>query len=281
MKNSLKLCMLLVVCFFFLAALPVYSADVRITTGTTGKSYIKVGLKLAAILGLDNGSVMPSKGSMENIDRLMSGEAQIGIAQMDAWAYYVSKHPDASYAIEVMGDLYEECLYAAVKKGGKVSNEDDLQSKGHRVAIDVQGSGTNVTWDYMRQLEPGYANSSVAFIGGTRALGKLAAGAGGDDQRIDAVVWMERPNPESKMVLTVATNKDLEFIDIDDNDLNDKLNGKAIYKFESVPTKSGLFKGKVESICTDTVILARTDLPDDIMERISNAVLNYKESLMP
>lgn len=211
----------------------------------------------------------------------MRGDAQIGIVQLDAFSYYAAKHPDAAYTVEVMGDLYEECLFGAVKKGGKVASEDDLQKKGTRVDADVQGSGTNITWDNMRRLEPGYTNSAVSFVGGTRALGKLASGAGGDDQRIDAVIWVERPNPDSKMIATVSGNDQLQFIDIDDSDLNDKLNGKPIYKFKTVPTKKGWSKGKVETICIDSVIVARSDLDGAVLEKLSNIILNYKESLMP
>lgn len=247
-----------------------------ITTGGKSGTYIKVGHNLKALLG--TGQVITSKGSVENLDRLTKGEAQIGLVQMDAYAWYVLKHPEAGTELEIMGGLYEECAYLAVNSGGKVKNEDDLQTvKDVSIAVGRQGSGTAVTWDYMLQLEPKYKNAGVVFTGGTRALGKLAA------KQIDAVMWVTKPQLNGKMAQTVMKNKDLQLVGFNDKDLNDKLpaTGKPVYKFRKIDTEKGFFNDKeISTACVEAVIVARADTDEDILESVSDALLNYKSSLL-
>lgn len=247
-----------------------------ITTGSKKGTYIKVGHNLKAMLG--TGSVITSKGSVQNLDRLINGEAQLGLVQMDAYAWYVAKHPGSESELEIMGSLYEECAYMAVNKTGKVKNEDDLQSvKDVTIAIGSKGSGTAVTWDYMLQLEPKYKNSGVSFSGGTRALGKLAA------KQIDAVMWVTKPALEGKMAQTVMKNKDLQLVGFNDKDLNDKLpsTGKAVYNFRKIDIAKGFLNDKeLTTACVEAVIVARVDTDEEVLESVSDALLNYKQSLL-
>lgn len=247
-----------------------------ITTGGKSGTYIKVGHNLRNFLG--GGEVITSKGSIQNLDRLLSGEAQIGLVQMDAYAWYVLKHPEAANELEIMGSLYEECAYLAINIEGKVQNEDDLQSvKDITLAVGKKGSGTAVTWDYMLQLEPKYKNAGVTFSGGTRALGKLAA------KQIDAVMWVTKPKLDGKMAQTVMKNKQLRIVGFNDKDLNDKLpaTGKPVYNFRKIDTKKGFLNDKeITTACVEAVIIARADTDEDILEAVSDALLNYKASLV-
>lgn len=247
-----------------------------ITTGGTKGNYFKVGNKLKGLIG---GEVLSSKGSVENMDRIMKGEANVGIVQMDAYAWYIAEHPEAEDRLEVMGPLYEECVYLAVNKNGPVQDEDDLQNEGVTVAVGKKGSGTAVTWDFMRQLEPEYKNAGTSFKGGIRALGKLAAKPNG---KLNAVMWVTKPNLEGKLAQTVLKNENLEFVDLDDKDLNDDYEptGKPIYNFKKISASGGLFGGSVKTICVEAVIIADADADEDMLDNISDMVLNYKSSLL-
>ena len=261
-------------------SVPVMAQDgpVVITTGGKTGTYIKVGHNLKAMLG--QGTVMTSKGSVQNLERLLSGEAQIGLVQMDAFAYHALKHPEVNSELEIMGSLYKECAYLAVNKKGTVRNEDDLQNKKDvTIAVGKLGSGTAVTWDYMIQLEPKYKNANVEFKGGTRALGKLALGNGA----LDAVMWVTKPVLTGKMAQTVMNHKDLMLVGFNDKDLNDKLKstGKPVYTFEKIETAKGFFNDKeITTACVEAVIVARADLDEDVLDRIADVLMNYKKSLL-
>ncbi len=253
-------------------------ANVVITSGGKSGSYYKVANNLKKLIG--GGEVMTSRGSIENLKRLVSGEAQVGIAQMDAIAWYSGTNPDVNNELEILGPLYDECVYIAAKKGGKVRSEDDLQKSGTTIAIGKQGSGSAVTWDYMRQLEKGYKKSAVEFSGGSRALGKVALDTEGG---IDAVMWVTKPKLDGKYAQTVLKNDNLVFIDVNDKDLNDKYppTGKPIYKFKTIETQKGFFNDQeVKTICTEAVLVARQDVDEDTLDQIADIVLNYKTSLI-
>lgn len=251
-----------------------------ITTGDKSGAYFKVGTNLAALV--KDGKVIESKGSIENIERLVSGEADIGIIQLDAYAWYLSKHPKESSKIEVVGTLFKECIHIAVNKKGKVQDEDDLQQKGATIAIGNKGSGTAVSWDYMMRLEPGYKKSAVSFTGGSRALSKLALSSKGDKSSIDAVMWVARPDVNNKYLKIVRENPNLEMIEVDDKDLNDtyKPLGKPVYTFEALPTKDGLFKGKIKVPCLEAALIARTGADEAVLESVADALLSYKTTLL-
>lgn len=250
----------------------------NVTTGDKTGTYYKVGNNLTGLLG--SGTVMESKGSIMNIDRLLAGEADVAMIQVDALAWKAGKDASINNTIEVLGPLYQECVYIAVNKDGKVRNEDDLQKAGVTIAVGKQGSGSAVTWDYMRQLEPGYKKAAVSFTGGNRALGKLALGG---DTGVDAVMWVTKPNLSHKYIQTVLNNKQLKFVSVNDKDLNDtyKPLGKPIYDFHSVEFEKGFFNDQeVTTICMDAVIAARTDADEDLLDSVADVVLNYKASLL-
>ena len=183
-------------------------------------------------------------------------------------------------AVEVLGPLYQECVYIAANKNGKVQDEDDLQKAGVTIAVGKQGSGSAVTWDYMRKLEPGYKKSAVSFTGGNRALGKLALGG---DTGVDAVMWVTKPNLSHKYISTVINNDNLMFISVNDKDLNDvyKPLGKPIYDFKKIDYAEGFFNDKeFTTICMDAVLAARADADEDLLDSVADMVLNYKSSLL-
>lgn len=268
-----------VIMFFLPSFASAATADgVVIATGSKTGNYYKVGHRLAKTLG--KGTVINSKGSVDNLDKLMAGEANIAIVQMDAYAWYANNNPEAETKIEIMGPLYEECVYLAVHVDGKVKTEDDLQDKGVTVAVGKKGSGTAVTWDYMRQLETGYKNAGVDFNGGVRTLGKLASKP---DGQINAVLWVTKPRLDGKLASTVLKNDKLRFLDVNDKDLNDKYKptGQPIYKFRSIETEKGFFNDKeVKTICVDAVLVADAEADESMLESVADIVMNYHSTLV-
>ncbi|MCK5902194.1 MAG: hypothetical protein KAG28_03520 [Cocleimonas sp.] len=261
--------------------LPLQATAYTITTGETSGAYFKVGTNLASLV--KGGKVLESKGSVENLDRLVSGEADIAMVQLDAYAWYLSKYPKASTKIEVMGSLFKECIHIAVNKNGKVQDEDDLQDVGATIAIGKKGSGTAVSWQYMVKLEPGYKKSTVSFTGGSRALGKLALSLKNEKPSIDAVMWVARPNLNNKYLNIVRQNPDLKMIEVDDKDLNDTYSplGRPIYTFQNLATKDGFFsKGKIEVPCVEAAIVVRSGADEAVLESVANTLLSHKAALI-
>ena len=250
---------------------------ITITTGSKTGTYIKEGMRIANIVKASGSEVKveTSKGSVQNLDRLLKGDAQVAIAQRDAYAAYLKQHGDAEEAIEELGLLGQECVYAVAKKDGKVSSDSDMQKEGITVAAGKIGSGTRVTWQYMGMLEKGFTKATAVPKGGSRTLNKVITG------KYDVYLQMQSPSTTNKLVTTVINNPNLEFIDITDWDLNDKLNGKPIYTFEKVTVQKGTFTDtKIKTICTNAAVYIRSDINDDVADALSDALLNNKKYIM-
>ena len=113
------------------------AADVVITTGQQGLTYNAVyGVNLASALSEYgySSTVIPSKGSLDNLDKVASGTAQIGFTQADAFQFWRSRHSNEAQKVDIIGELADECVFVAVKKGGKVSDEGDLKA-GVKIAV--------------------------------------------------------------------------------------------------------------------------------------------------
>ncbi len=270
-----KILLAIMVMMFTMVSLQ--AETITITTGSKSGMYIKEGMRLSTIVKA-NGfepKVITSKGSVQNLNRLMKNEAQVAIAQRDAYAAYLKQHGDAEEAIEELGLLGQECLYAVTKVDGKIKDDGDMQQDGITVAAGKIGSGTRITWQYMGQLEKGFTKPTTVPKGGTRALNKIITG------KYDVYLQVQAPSTTSKLVTTVMNNKDVNFIDVSDWDLNDKLNGKPVYTFKKVLLKKNTFKNDyVNTICTNAAVYIRSDLDDDVADALSDALLNNKKYIM-
>lgn len=251
--------------------LPVFADDVVISTGSRGGSYFSTGEKLAEILAEYDypASAVKSKGSIENIERVASGEATLGFTQLDALAWWMNRNPENADALKVLGNLYSECVYVAVNSNGPIDDEGDLQSSAAKVAVQTRGSGSAVSWSYMQDLEPDFAKGTTYFQGGLQLLNQIANNPDGE---INAFLWVSDPlNLDQRYLKTVLENDDLKLVDIKDWDLNDKHPelGRAIYRFEEPDVAKGLvFDKELNTICMDAVVIANSTADDTMLDDV-------------
>lgn len=262
-------------------SLQAFAADnpMIISTGAKDKSYYPMGLNMQHLLPQrDKVEVITSKGSLENIDNVLSGKANVALSFADAYAYSMKRNPDVK-KLEIIGSLGKGCLYATVARNGKIKSDQDLQNESVRVAIGKEGAGSNATWRYMSILEPGFAKAQAFEKGDALAMSKLLANS---DDKFDAVLQMQSPGIDNTLVQDVLANKDLIFLPIKDWDLNNKLpNGKAVYTFENIPLTKGMFNQTLDTICTDTLVLADPNsLSEEQMEDLANIIIKQANAIL-
>ncbi len=252
-------------------SLPVLAQDVVISTGGRGGSYFSTGEKLAGILSEYDypAKSVKSKGSIENIERVASGEATLGFTQLDALAWWMNRNPESAGNLKVLGNLYAECVYVAVNTKGPIDDEGDLQSDSAKVAVQKRGSGSAVSWSYMQDLEPDFAKGTTYFQGGLQLLNELANTPDGE---INAFLWVSDPlNLDQRYLKTVLENDNLKLVDITDWDLNDKHPelGRPIYRFEEPDVVKGMvFDKELNTVCMDAVVVANADADDDMLDDV-------------
>jgi TRAP transporter TAXI family solute receptor len=131
-----------------------------ISTGTVGGTYVTVGEQLARILGayprmaISRIESRPSAGSIENIDRLISGEADLALVVGPVMA----SHPQVEQVRAVMA-LYGDVWQVVVRKDASVRDLEDL--RGKRIFVGADRSGTK--WGATRVLRVGAGLSEADY----------------------------------------------------------------------------------------------------------------------
>ncbi|QQV92091.1 TRAP transporter solute receptor, TAXI family [Klebsiella phage vB_KpM_FBKp24] len=248
------------------------SDKVVITTGQQGLTYnATYGVNLASALG-EYGyqtTVLPSKGSLDNLDRVAAGEATIGFTQADAYQFWRSRHANEAQNVDIIGELASECVFVAVKKDGKVTSKGDLK-EGTKIAVGEPTSGSYASWQYLQTLEKNYAKVETYAKGGIRSLAKVNTG------EYDAFLWVSAPDRNNKF-LDAVMQKDsgLEIIDFNSWNADAKLpNGKAVYTIEKATTDSGIiFNSTVKVPCTKTLVVANTSGDSDQLLEDASTIL--------
>jgi len=252
-----------------------------ISTGKSGGGYSAIGERLKTVM-TEQGvavQVLPSVGSLENLERLddPASPVNLGLTQADALKYYLGQHPKFADKLFMLGEIGDECVFIATCKDSGIASDADLQKKqGNLIAIRDPNSGTAVTYLYMIQLEPQFKNTAVAFVDTMEAL--LALKAGGSQNKIKAVMFVQRPEARSpEMQVILDDPKDFRFISVTDWDLNDKLpDGSAVYTFEKVTVqeKKWGFDTKVETICTRGLLIGNKEkLGAGLRDRLAKVML--------
>jgi TRAP-type uncharacterized transport system substrate-binding protein len=241
-----------------------------IATGAESGNYYKYGVKLNSFV---KGNVIATEGSKMNFQMLAKGEADIAIAQKDSYKWFTDNSTSSN--IEYIGDLKKECVYVVVNANGNIKDDDDLQKKDVKIAAGGLNSGSLITWSYMKTLEKGFNKASTFPEGGTLALNKVLGGT------YDAMLFVQTPTTDSKLVKLVNKSDNLKFIDVTDWDLNDKLDdGSAVYTFEEVTIEKGFFGTTIDTICTTASVFVNSNLDPLLKESISDAILSSKNYIL-
>lgn len=157
----------------------------RLCTGSDAGNYFKAGhllKKVATSLKLE---VIPTQGSLDNLDRVTRGECDGAFVQSDALLVYSGRNAQALSAIERAGVLYQEHAHLLCNRGAGVDRVTDLTGK-HTVAVGPDGSGARTTWDaFVLADKKRYAPVQVDARSGVRALSAVA-----DGSQVQCLLWV-------------------------------------------------------------------------------------------
>lgn len=98
--------------------------------------------------------VVETKGSLDNLDKVTSGECDGAFVQNDALFVYASKNAQSISALQRAGVLYQEqANLICNRKAFTASRMVDLNDT-YTVAIGPEGSGANITWAAFVKADP-------------------------------------------------------------------------------------------------------------------------------
>ena len=227
------------------------------TASDTG-SYYQAGKKLVRLLGQDyNTSKMIARaettdGSRQNYELMAEGVCNVIFMQGDHGAFVSGKDKSFFDGKAVFETDRTENVQLIMRKG---MDEDDLQKKGAKVLVGLANSGGAASWTNMVSLEDGYGKATV--VNGdidVSALSDLKSG------KVDAIIRTSHLSPSTDdLAKMIAKDKKIYFADLNDKDLNDKVdlgNGEqAIYKFVDTEVTTGFFATEAETLETKVLIV--------------------------
>jgi len=225
--------------------------------GTASKTgtYYKAGAKLAT--QLPDAVAAETDGSLQNLDLLDKGVINVAFVQGDAYNLWCNSHQaTCQNDFAVIDTGHQEVIQIMCGPNSGVEDDGDLQSKDASIDVGPVNSGASASWDNMCLLEPNFKKAKKEF-----------------DPAMDETVIFKVKNGKVKCLMRTATwnpsnpfvqkalQAGLKFIDVEDWDLNDKINingqDKPIYDFVKVKVKypGDFFSTTVKTIATHTYIV--------------------------
>jgi TRAP transporter TAXI family solute receptor len=157
-----------------------------IATGPSDGSYFQIAQDIKNVAGKEqiDIEVMPTKGSIENIQLLGAGKVDLAIVQLDALRFVsdvLKKQRDFDLfdSIKVIMNLYPEEIHV-------LSNKSDIQTfyqlDGKRISVGTEGGGTALTAAVLLTVYD--LNATVSFDSFDDAMKKMEQG------NLDAVMFV-------------------------------------------------------------------------------------------
>ncbi|MBD0336172.1 MAG: TAXI family TRAP transporter solute-binding subunit, partial [Cyanobacteria bacterium Co-bin13] len=160
---------------------------ISLASGTEGGFYSRLGEQVgqstqeAAGISVQN---LSSQGSRENLERLMRGEVDFALVQLD-----VAREAMQSGQVLAVAALAQEDVHIVVWRDAGVQTLSDLQ--GRRVAVGAPGSGIRHTTDQLAQANQlTFQNDESAF---DQAFERLLA------RQVDAVMYVGSVGASQKL----------------------------------------------------------------------------------
>lgn len=257
---------------------------VTIVTGSTGGTYYPVGTILATLWNEKLGeqgvvaSAQSSGGSVENLNMLNKGEAQLGIAManLTLFAYKgEQRFQDNQFEnVRFIAALWPDVTQFVVTKDSGINTVADI--KGKRFNVGGAGSGTEystklileniggITFDDMQAEHLGYFEASSAMQNG-QLSGMNAEGG----------------IPTSAVSEIFASNTPVKMLEFSDEDFK-KLHDVAPY-YGQFTVPAGLYSNldkEIKTVGVKSALVASADLDEELVYNLVKTMFENYESIV-
>lgn len=251
---------------------------VSIGTGGTGGLYYVLGGAIASQLTvLDTTrqyAAQVTGGSVENVNRIREGQLDLGIAMAitarDAYNGAGDYTAPVS-TLRIVAPFYPNVTHVLVSRGSTAQSLADL--RGRRVSVGSPGSGTEaearqlleaagLTYDDVRPFYLSFSESAAALQDGSIDAAIISAGY------------------PAGAVLEAMTTGGARLIPVDDAVYEALRAEYPFYERGEIP--AGVYRGvttPVPTIRTRNWVVAREDLPDDVVEHLLDLFADRRDAL--
>lgn len=265
--------------------------NLMVAGGEPGGFYLEFATLLAESLQRHgvarNAAPMTTGGSLENIDRLLAGEATFAVALADATVEKAAAEAGGTEAgrIVALGKVYENYVHCVVRRDSGILNLPDLAGK--TAAIGAKGSGTSFTAHRIIQAaglggssgNPSSTNPPSRQPVKELTLGLNAGLAALRDGSVDAMLW----SGGVPTAAITAANRDLGLRFLDLSDLIPALRDQygAFYDRVIIPENSYEGTPAVGTLGVANLLLCRRDLEDRTVTKTIELLVGHAQELIP
>ncbi|MTD55834.1 TAXI family TRAP transporter solute-binding subunit [Amycolatopsis sp. RM579] len=246
-------------------------ARVTITTGSAGAVYNQLGAALSAAwaagLGVSS-AVETSAGSGQNLDRLLAGQADVGISAADAAALRATA-PDGG-RLRALARLHDDYIQVVVHARTSVKSLADL--RGKRVSVGLADSGVLLITDRLL---------AAAGLSGERDLDRRRLSV--DDavkalatEQIDAFFWSG--GLPTEQVAELAQQVPIRLIDLADT-LPALAKNFDVYETASMPASVYGLSAPVTTLLVPNFLLVTDRMPDRLAQSLTQGVFDAQTAL--
>lgn len=257
---------------------------VVLSSGAEGGGYWSAALRLQAVAAKRADlavEVLPSTGSLDNLEQLLDANSPVNLAfsQADAAQNYLNEHAGQIEKLDLLESIGQECVFIVTSADSKIRTEQDFQAATDlRLGIASDTSGVAATFKYMVSEIPGMDDITVRYgdtLAATKALNS-------PDATVDAVMVVHRPRAHSPEVDYALANSDsYRFVQLSDElFLQSMWNGSRIYRTMKLampePNKP------VETLCVRGLLLAnKQKLTIDQRNKLSDLMTYHWMEIYP
>lgn len=249
-------------------------AETRLTIATGGMQglYYALGTALAEAwrdrLGLTTTpTVLPTDGSVANLELLVSGAADLAFSQVDAAADRLALLGDDPRAPVALARIYDELVHVVVRAAAPITSIDDL--RGTRVSVGAPDSGVLLV--AQRLLE-------VAGLDLQRDLDAVQLGIDESvsalvDDEIDAFFWCG--GVPTGAVSDLARRVPIRLLDLED--LVGPVRARhRVYARGTVPANTYGDHEPATTVLVRNFLLARPTLPNDVARALLEVLFDAR-----
>ena len=254
-------------------------------TGDAGGVYALYGQLLKPVVQREMPGVTlrldPTAGGPENLQRILSGQDDFGIATADAVAHFTS--PGAS-RLRALGRLYDDYVQLVVPTDSPIHSVADL--RGRTVAVGQADSGVALIAERVLQvsgLDPARGDLTTVPLGIDDAPTQLR------DGRIDAFFWSG--GLPSSAVTTLSRQMKVRLIPLGQlATAMDTLAGAEdpaardiqVYRSSTMPTSAYPAMSPddaVQTLAVANLMVTRDDVPAGLVERMTGVLIDSRDAI--
>lgn len=256
---------------------------IAIATGPLSGIYFPVGDAVCRVLNKERRvidlrcNVLPTPGSVYNLDALKNSIVDIAIVQAD-WEEHayngtgIFMEKGRFEKLRHMFSLYTEAITIIVPKYSSIRKLDDL--KGRVLNVGLPGSGGRETMNDIMKAK-GWTNADFKGLASADASEQIQGLCGGS---IDAIVLaIGHPNP---IVQSIASACEIRFVPINDPIIDKFIEGNPEFARTVLP--GGMYNGipnNTETFGVKASIVTTTDMSEDNIYKIVKTIFENVEVL--